>query len=65
MGIAVIFGLGFATFLTLVLVPVFFMTWEELGGALKATFSFKSKKGGSKKKTDPDEATQTPYIHKD
>jgi multidrug efflux pump len=65
MGIAVIFGLGFATFLTLVLVPVFFMTWEELGGALKATFSFGSKKGDSKKKPEPDDGPQTPYIYKD
>lgn len=39
MGIAVIFGLAFATFLTLVLVPVIYTTIEETRDTLKAFFS--------------------------
>lgn len=35
MGIAVIFGLGFATFLTLVLVPVIYLTIEEIRDTLR------------------------------
>ncbi|QOJ28884.1 MAG: efflux RND transporter permease subunit [Ignavibacteriales bacterium] len=37
MGIAVIFGLGFATFLTLVLVPVIYLTIEEVRDTLRFT----------------------------
>ncbi|MBE2280522.1 MAG: efflux RND transporter permease subunit [Ignavibacteriaceae bacterium] len=36
MGIAVIFGLGFATFLTLVLVPVIYSVFEDIPDALKS-----------------------------
>lgn len=35
MGIAVIFGLAFATFLTLIIVPIIYSTTEEIPGALK------------------------------
>ena len=35
MGIAVIFGLGFATVLTLVIVPVFYSTIDDLPDAFR------------------------------
>ncbi len=62
MGISVIFGLGFATFLTLVLVPVFFVVWEEAGDALSSTFSF-SKKRPAASAEPPDSGT--PHIFED
>lgn len=41
MGIAVIFGLIFATFLTLIIVPVIYSTLEDIPPALKQMFKFK------------------------
>jgi len=63
MGIAVIFGLGFATFLTLILVPVFFMLWEELGDAFKSTFS-QSRNEPAQKKPEANENTES-HIFED
>ncbi|MBN8546928.1 MAG: efflux RND transporter permease subunit [Ignavibacteria bacterium] len=63
MGIAVIFGLGFATFLTLILVPVFFMIWEELGDAFKSTFS-RSKNEPAPKKPEANENKES-HIFED
>lgn len=44
MGIAVIFGLAFATILTLIIVPVIFMTIYDLREAVSATFFSRNKK---------------------
>jgi len=63
MGIAVIFGLGFATFLTLVLVPVIFVVWEEMGDAFKSTFSFGKKKEKLPQPEPP--KNEKPHIFED